>query len=139
MWGPGQRPDLALEAFRRRIGAGQPVIINGDGSNRRDLNHVEDVVRAVVMALHWSGSGSAVLNVGTGKIHSVLDMLEAAVAIRNSGSGFTDFTPAIIYRDAHPADLPETRASPAAVTKELGWTPRIFFPNDADFEVKRSV
>jgi nucleoside-diphosphate-sugar epimerase len=32
VWGPGQRPDLALEAFRRRIEAGQPVIINGDGS-----------------------------------------------------------------------------------------------------------
>ena len=37
VWGPGQRPDLALEAFRRRIEAGQPVIINGDGTQRRDL------------------------------------------------------------------------------------------------------
>ncbi len=34
VWGQGQRPDLALEAFRRRIEAGQPVIINGDGSHR---------------------------------------------------------------------------------------------------------
>jgi UDP-glucuronate 4-epimerase len=35
VWGPGQRPDLALQAFRRRIEAGQPVIINGDGTQRR--------------------------------------------------------------------------------------------------------
>jgi hypothetical protein len=34
VWGPGQRPDLALENFRRRIEAGQPVIIHGDGSQR---------------------------------------------------------------------------------------------------------
>jgi nucleoside-diphosphate-sugar epimerase len=34
VWGPGQRPDLALEAFRRRIEAGQPVMINGDGTQR---------------------------------------------------------------------------------------------------------
>jgi hypothetical protein len=34
VWGTGQRPDLALESFRRRIEAGQPVIINGDGSQR---------------------------------------------------------------------------------------------------------
>ena len=40
VWGPGQRPGLALEAFRRRIEAGQPVIINGDGTQRRDLTHV---------------------------------------------------------------------------------------------------
>jgi hypothetical protein len=37
VWGSGQRPDLALETFRRRIEAGQPVIINGDGSQRSDL------------------------------------------------------------------------------------------------------
>jgi UDP-glucuronate 4-epimerase len=46
VWGPGQRPDLALECFRRRIEAGLPVVINGDGSQRRDLTHVSDVVRA---------------------------------------------------------------------------------------------
>jgi nucleoside-diphosphate-sugar epimerase len=42
VWRPGQRPDLALEAFTRRIVAGQPVVINGDRSQRRDL---EPVVR----------------------------------------------------------------------------------------------
>jgi nucleoside-diphosphate-sugar epimerase len=42
VWGPGQRPDLALEAFTHRIVAGQPLVINGDGSQRRDL---EPVVR----------------------------------------------------------------------------------------------
>jgi UDP-glucuronate 4-epimerase len=40
VWGPGQRPDLALEAFTRRIVAGQPLVINGDGSQRRDLKPV---------------------------------------------------------------------------------------------------
>jgi nucleoside-diphosphate-sugar epimerase len=64
--------------FRRRIEAGQPVIINGDGSQRRDLTHVSDVARAVGLALRWQGAGSVVLNVGTGKNHSVMDMLEAA-------------------------------------------------------------
>ena len=73
----GQRPDLTLEAFRRRIEAGQPVIINGDGTQRRDLTHVADVARAVGLALRWRGPGSTVLNVGTGKNHSVTDLLAA--------------------------------------------------------------
>ncbi len=42
VWGPGQRPDLALEAFTHRIVAGQQLVINGDGSQCRDL---EPVVR----------------------------------------------------------------------------------------------
>jgi UDP-glucuronate 4-epimerase len=52
-WGPGQRPDLALESFRRKIETGQPVVINGDGGLRRDLTHVEDVARAS----NWLSTG----------------------------------------------------------------------------------
>lgn len=141
VWGPGQRPDLALESFRRKIEAGQPVIINGDGSHRRDLTHVEDVARAVELALHWPGPRSAVLNVGTGKNHSVMDMLDAATksaaALQISGSSFTVFTPAVTYQEGHPADVPETRASLVAVGKELGWTPRIFFPETSDSDAKK--
>jgi UDP-glucuronate 4-epimerase len=120
VWGPGQRPDLALESFRRKIEAGQPVVINGDGSQRRDLTHVSDVARAVELALHWPSPGSAVLNVGTGKNHSVMDMLEAA---RKSA------TPIVEHQAPHPADVLETLASIRAVGAELGWQPRIFFPD----------
>jgi UDP-glucuronate 4-epimerase len=129
VWGPGQRPDLALEAFSRRIEKGEPILINGDGTQRRDLTHVEDIARAVELALAWQGTGAAVLNVGTGRNHSVMDMVKAAAAFHFSDSGFTDFTPAVEHRDANPADVPETLASLVAVGKELGWAPRIFFPN----------
>ena len=123
VWGPGQRPDLALEAFRRRIEAGQPVIINGDGSQRRDLTHVADVARAIELALRWPGPGSTVLNVGTGRNHSVMDMLDAA---RRTA------TPLVVHQAAHPADVPETLASNTAAGVQLGWQPRIFFPDGAD-------
>ena len=123
VWGPGQRPDLALEAFRRRIEAGQPVIINGDGSQRRDLTHVADVARAVELALRWRGPGSLVLNVGTGRNHSVMDMLDAA----RKGA-----TPLVVHQAPHPADVPETLASITAAGVQIGWQPRIFFPDGAD-------
>jgi UDP-glucuronate 4-epimerase len=120
VWGPGQRPDLALEAFTRRIVAGQPVVINGDGSQRRDLTHVSDVARAVELALRWPGPGSVVLNVGTGRNHSVLDMAKAAAKTA---------TPPVEFQAAHPADVPETQASITAVGAQLGWQPRIIFPD----------
>jgi UDP-glucuronate 4-epimerase len=141
VWGPGQRPDLALEAFRQRMIAGKPVIINGDGSQRRDLTHVEDVARAVELALHWRGQGAVVFNVGTGQNHSVMDMVEAAQndvsALHFSGSNFTHFTPNVSYQNAHQADVPETLASITAVGKELGWRPSILFPKTTQNDVKK--
>ena len=120
VWGPGQRPDLALEAFSRRIAAGLPVVINGDGSQRRDLTHVTDVARAVELALWWPGPGSVVLNVGTGRNHSVLDMAKAAAKTA---------PPPVEFQASHPADVPETLASTTAAGAQLGWQPRIFFPD----------
>ena len=124
VWGPGQRPDLALEAFRRRIEVGQPVMINGDGTQRRDLTHVADVARAIELALRWPGPGFTVLNVGTGRNHSVMDML----AVVSKGA-----TPLVEHQPPHPADVPETLASNTAAGVQLGWQPRIFFPDEPDF------
>jgi UDP-glucuronate 4-epimerase len=136
VWGPGQHPDLALECFRRKIEAGGLVIINGDGKQRRDLTHIEDVARAVELALHWPGPGSAALNDGTGKNHSVMDMLDAATktaaALQFSGSSFTFFTPPVVHQNAHPADVPETLANHSKARDCIGWEPRIFFPKTGD-------
>jgi nucleoside-diphosphate-sugar epimerase len=121
VWGPGQRHDLALENFRRKLAAGQPVVISGDGSQRRDLTHVSDVARAVELALRWPGPGADVLNVGTGTNHSVMDML---AAVNPPGS-----TPRIDYRPANPADVPATLAGIKSAKKHLGWTPKFTFPN----------
>ena len=52
-FGPGQRPDLVLETFRRKIEAGQSVFINGDGSQHRYLTYVTDMAQAVRLALRW--------------------------------------------------------------------------------------
>jgi hypothetical protein len=50
--------------------------------------------------------------------------------------GLTDFTPAVPHQEAHPADVPETRASLMTVGKELGWQPLIFFPETGAADVK---
>ncbi len=137
VWGPGQRPDLALEAFRRRLAAGEPVVINGDGSTKRDLTHVYDVKRAVEMAVRWQGQGAVTLNVGTGCNHTVLEMLGLAKLTCGGVKCFTRFTPQIDHRPPHPADVPETLASLEAVGRELGWSPLISFPSELVSLVKK--
>ena len=121
VWGDGQRPDLALEAFRRRAAARQPVVIYGDGTQRRDLTHVSDVARAVALAISWEEPGQHIFNIGTGRNHSVLDMLACV-------SQLTNFTPEVEYQPANPADVPETLASPTKSMECLGWEPLVRFP-----------
>jgi len=74
--------------------------------------HVTDVARAVELALRWPGPGSIVLNVGTGRNHSVMDMLASA---RKTA------TPLVDLQAPHPADAPETIASITAAEALLGW------------------
>ncbi len=88
---------------------------------------MSDVARAVGLALRWRGTGAVVMNVGTGKNHSVMDMVEAATKAAAGKS--TDILPAPIHQEGHPADVPETLASLERVGLELGWEPTVFFPD----------
>jgi len=121
VWGEGQRPDLALESFRRKTEAGEPVRIHGDGTQRRDLTHVSDVARAIGLALKWPGQGFTAINIGTGENHSVTDMLRAA-------EHWTGKTATIDHGPAHAADVPATLADIRKAKTELGWEPGIHFP-----------
>lgn len=127
VWGPGQRPDLALESFRRKILAGETITIHGDGSQRRDLTHVSDVARAMDAALAWQGKGFAVFNIGTGTNHSVNDMLRAA-------EEWTGMKAKVHHGPAHVADVPVTLADVRKAREELGWEARVKFGERAEVE-----
>ena len=51
VYGPRQRPEMAITTFLRAILAGKPITMFGDGSMKRDFTHVEDIVRGVVAAV----------------------------------------------------------------------------------------
>ncbi|QJE98277.1 NAD-dependent epimerase/dehydratase family protein [Luteolibacter luteus] len=121
VWGEGQRPDLALESFRRKILAGETITIHGDGEQRRDLTHVSDVARTMEAALTWTGNGFEVFNIGTGRNHSVNEMLRAA-------EEQTGMRAKVEYGSEHPADVPVTLADVRKTRELLGWEAKVFFP-----------
>ena len=50
VYGPRQRPEMAITHFMRRVLAGEPITLFGDGSMRRDFTHVDDIVRGILAA-----------------------------------------------------------------------------------------
>jgi UDP-glucuronate 4-epimerase len=85
VYGPRQRPDLAIHKFTRLIRAGRPVPFYGDGSSERDYTHIDDIVGGVAAALDWTGAaGPAVeiVNLGesrTTSLQGLVDLIARAV------------------------------------------------------------
>lgn len=120
VYGPGQNAGAyytsVVLTFLRRIARGEPPVIDGDGTQTMDFVHVEDVARAVVMALESDASGH-VLNVGTGTQTSIAEL--AALLIKHMGAAIEpEFRPRDVLVSRREADISRIR-------EILGWEPSV--------------
>ncbi|MCC6659400.1 MAG: GDP-mannose 4,6-dehydratase [Phycisphaerales bacterium] len=117
VFGPRQRPDLAISAFMRRIGAGEPIDVFGDGSMARDFTYVDDIVAGVLAAYERvAAHGYRVWNLGSDRPVR-LDEMVAAVE-RTVGRD------AVVNRKPmQPGDVERTWADLTRSRAELGYSP----------------
>src|SRR6266446_4443418 len=64
VYGPRQRPDLAIHRFTKRIHAGESIDQFGDGSTRRDYTYIDDIIQGTMAALKYDGPMFDVFNLG---------------------------------------------------------------------------
>src|SRR5207244_12426298 len=64
VYGPRQRPALAIHQFTRRIYAGQPIDQFGDGNTRRDYTYIDDIIQGTMAAFNYDGPPYDVFNLG---------------------------------------------------------------------------
>jgi UDP-glucuronate 4-epimerase len=116
VYGPRQRPDLAIHAFARRMLEGKPIPVFGDGSTRRDYTFIDDIVSGVRAAIEYTGSAYDVINLGNNETVTLAEMiegLERALGLR-----------AIIDRQPlQPGDVPQTWANIEKASRLLGYRP----------------
>jgi UDP-glucuronate 4-epimerase len=116
VYGPRQRPDLAIYKFAQLISAGRPIPVFGDGSTARDYTYVEDIVDGVLAASERT-LGYEVINLGesqTVTLARLIELLEAALGKK-----------AIIDRQPlQPGDVPITYADISKARRLLGYDPR---------------
>jgi UDP-glucuronate 4-epimerase len=116
VYGPRQRPDLAIHQFTRRICAGQPIDQFGNGSTRRDYTYIDDVIQGTMASLQYEGPLFDVFNLGESETIQLKDLI---VAIENALG-----KKAKINRlEEQPGDMPLTYADISKARKLLGYNP----------------
>lgn len=121
VFGPRQRPDLAIMKFMRLIHAGESIPVFGDGSTSRDFTYIDDIVGGVLAALdRIPAHGYRIWNLGGNHPVSLSEMIESVA----SAVG----TPAKIDRQPmQPGDVNRTYADLTRSGAELGYAPRVAF------------
>ena len=117
VYGPRQRPDLAIYKFARLISVGKPIPVFGDGSTARDYTYISDILEGV-MACTRKEFGYQVFNLGesqTVTLSSLIELIERALGRQ-----------AIIERlPLQPGDVPLTRADISKARRQLGYNPAV--------------
>jgi UDP-glucuronate 4-epimerase len=117
VYGPRQRPDLAIRKFTERIDRGRPIPVFGDGSSSRDYTYIDDIVEGVMAALFYPGRYD-IFNLGNS---SPIDLL-GLIRLIESQLG----RPAKLnWEAAQPGDMPVTFADISKARRLLGYQPRI--------------
>jgi UDP-glucuronate 4-epimerase len=116
VYGPRQRPEMAIHKFTRRILDGKEIDLYGDGSSRRDYTYIEDVVSGVLGAL-GAPPGYRVYNLGESATIALSDL----VALIEKACGKSA---ARRYKPSQPGDVPVTYADISRARAEIGYDPR---------------
>ncbi|MBX2810700.1 MAG: NAD-dependent epimerase/dehydratase family protein [Myxococcales bacterium] len=119
VYGPRQRPEMAIHMFARKILNDEPITLFGDGTSARDYTFIEDIVEGVLAAIDRAVSidGYRIYNLGCGhitRLSELVELLEDAIGKK-----------AIIQRHGdQPGDVPQTFASIDRAKLELGYQPK---------------
>jgi UDP-glucuronate 4-epimerase len=117
VYGPRQRPDLAIHKFAQLIHTGKPIPVFGDGSTARDYTYISDTVDGVIACTRRK-FGFEIFNLGESqavKLSRLIELLEAALGKK-----------AVIDRQPpQPGDVPLTFADISKAQAMLGYHPRV--------------
>jgi len=117
VYGPRQRPDLAIHKFARLMLAGRPIPFYGNGRARRDYTFVEDTVAGIVAAMAYTATPYEIINLGNDNAVSLSELvgeLEDVLGVPARLEHLPD----------QPGDVPQTWASLDKARRLLGYAPR---------------
>jgi UDP-glucuronate 4-epimerase len=116
VYGPRQRPDLAIHQFTQKIHAGKPIDQFGDGTTRRDYTYIDDIIQGTMAAFKYDGPMFDIFNLGESETIQLRDLI---AGIENALGGEAK----INRLPEQPGDMPVTYADISKARKLLGYNP----------------
>lgn len=116
VYGPRQRPDLAISKFTRLIDEGRPIDRYGNGMTSRDYTYVDDIVQGVMGAVLYEGADFDIFNLGgteTVTLNELIGAVEAALGKKAEINELPE----------QPGDVPRTNADITKARERLAYEP----------------
>ncbi|MEK7224473.1 MAG: GDP-mannose 4,6-dehydratase, partial [Bacteroidota bacterium] len=117
VYGPAQRPDLAIHKFIRAILKGEPITMYGDGSSSRDYTFADDVVQGVIAAMHYDKTGFEIINLGNNYAVSLKELIASIEEVTGKKAGIEQLP-------EQPGDVSKTFADISKAKHLLGYNPQ---------------
>lgn len=122
VYGPRQRPDLAIHKFTKLISSGQPIEMFGDGSMQRDYTYIDDIIDGVVKIQDWllkdmDSAKYEIFNLGESR---PVDLKTLIVTIENALGQKAD----IVAKPMQPGDVNVTFADVSKAKEVVGYNPQ---------------
>ncbi|MEM7584411.1 MAG: NAD-dependent epimerase/dehydratase family protein [Acidobacteriota bacterium] len=117
VYGPSQRPEMAIHKFTDRLARGEVIPLFGNGDSRRDYTYVDDIVDGIIAALDLA-PGFEIFNLGgaeTTRLGDLVQWLASELAVE----------PRIEYLPDQPGDVPITYADVSKAGTMLGYSPKV--------------
>lgn len=120
VYGPRQRPDLAINKFVRLVDAGEPIPVFGDGSTRRDYTFIADIVEGIIGSLHYTDSEFEVINLGNDQTVTLAEMISTIEDVVGKKA-------IVDLQREQPGDVPQTWADVSKAGQFFGYKPTTTF------------
>ncbi len=124
VYGPRQRPDLAIHSFARKMVTGETLTLFGDGTQARDYTYCDDIIAGVIAAIDWTATArTGVEHFNLGGNRSIPTEAMVAEIARALG-----IEPRIEWAPMQPGDVQQTAADLTKSGATLGYAPKTPFP-----------
>lgn len=120
VYGPRQRPDLAINKFTNLIAADMPIDMYGDGSTKRDYTYIDDIVTGIIASVNYHQTGYEIFNLGGGSPVTLKEMISTIEEVLGKKAKINRLP-------MQPGDVDKTVSDISKAQKLLGYHPNTSF------------
>lgn len=120
VYGPRQRPDLAINKFTNLIMSDKPIDMYGDGSSMRDYTYIDDIITGIIASLNYHQTGYEIFNLGGGSPVTLKEMISTIEEVLGKKAKINQLP-------MQPGDVDKTVSDISKAQRLLGYNPNTSF------------